>query len=72
MPKNANPKLAALIERCWKQDPTERPDFSEILEILQQLSKEVLFFGLLFMFFVFYLVWLWYKFIYAQVWDDWA
>jgi len=41
MPKNANPKLAALIERCWKQDPTERPDFSEILEILQQLSKEV-------------------------------
>ncbi|KAF3324916.1 serine/threonine-protein kinase HT1-like isoform X1 [Carex littledalei] len=41
MPKNANPKLAALIERCWQQDPTERPDFSEILEILQQLSKEV-------------------------------
>ncbi|XP_078173779.1 serine/threonine-protein kinase STY46-like isoform X2 [Carex rostrata] len=41
MPKNANPKLAALIERCWQQDSTERPDFSEILEILQQLSKEV-------------------------------
>ncbi|KAJ3690817.1 hypothetical protein LUZ61_019981 [Rhynchospora tenuis] len=41
IPKNANPKLAELIERCWQQDPTKRPDFAEILEILQHLSKEV-------------------------------
>ncbi|KAJ1693038.1 hypothetical protein LUZ63_009736 [Rhynchospora breviuscula] len=41
IPKNANPKLAELIERCWQQDSTKRPDFAEILEILQHLSKEV-------------------------------
>ncbi|KAJ3692837.1 hypothetical protein LUZ60_011932 [Juncus effusus] len=41
IPKNSNAKLAALIERCWQQDPTNRPDFSEILENLQHISKEV-------------------------------
>ncbi|KAJ4783727.1 ACT-like protein tyrosine kinase family protein [Rhynchospora pubera] len=41
IPKNANPKLAELIEKCWQQDSTKRPDFAEILEILQHLSKEV-------------------------------
>lgn len=41
IPKNTNPKLAELLERCWQQDPTLRPDFSEIIEILQQIAKEV-------------------------------
>ncbi|KAJ9704523.1 hypothetical protein PVL29_002874 [Vitis rotundifolia] len=41
MPKNTHPKLAELLERCWQQDPTLRPDFSEIIEILQQIAKEV-------------------------------
>ncbi|XP_074591011.1 serine/threonine-protein kinase STY46-like isoform X2 [Curcuma longa] len=41
VPKNAHPKLAALLERCWKQEPTDRPDFSEILETLQHIAKEV-------------------------------
>ncbi|GLT86041.1 hypothetical protein SLE2022_042040 [Rubroshorea leprosula] len=41
IPKNINPKLAELLERCWQQDPTPRPDFSEIIEILQQIAKEV-------------------------------
>ncbi|KAJ1702912.1 hypothetical protein LUZ63_002691 [Rhynchospora breviuscula] len=41
IPKNANPEIAKLIKRCWQQDPTKRPDFAEILEILQLLSKEV-------------------------------
>ncbi|XP_022725447.1 serine/threonine-protein kinase STY46-like isoform X2 [Durio zibethinus] len=41
IPKNTNPKLAELLDRCWQQDPTLRPDFSEIIEILQQIAKEV-------------------------------
>ncbi|XP_017971694.1 PREDICTED: serine/threonine-protein kinase STY46 isoform X1 [Theobroma cacao] len=41
IPKNINPKLTELLERCWQQDPTLRPDFSEILEILRQIAKEV-------------------------------
>ncbi|XP_020115320.1 serine/threonine-protein kinase STY46 [Ananas comosus] len=41
IPKNTHPKLIELLERCWQQDPTQRPDFSEILETLQHLAKEV-------------------------------
>lgn len=41
IPKNTHPKLAELLERCWQQDPALRPDFSEIIPILQQIAKEV-------------------------------
>lgn len=41
IPKNIHPKLAELLERCWQQDPALRPDFSEIIAILQQIAKEV-------------------------------
>ncbi|XP_044490062.1 serine/threonine-protein kinase STY46-like isoform X1 [Mangifera indica] len=41
IPKNAHPKLAELLEKCWQQDPALRPDFSEIIEVLQQIAKEV-------------------------------
>ncbi|KAM0945379.1 putative dual-specificity kinase TKL-Pl-4 family [Dioscorea sansibarensis] len=41
IPKNTNPKLAELLKRCWQQDPSLRPDFSEILEILRTITKEV-------------------------------
>ncbi|XP_061337448.1 serine/threonine-protein kinase STY46-like [Gastrolobium bilobum] len=41
IPKNSHPKFVELLERSWQQDPTLRPDFSEIIEILQQLAKEV-------------------------------
>ncbi|KAL2254915.1 UNVERIFIED_CONTAM: Serine/threonine-protein kinase STY46 [Sesamum indicum] len=41
IPKHTHPKLAELLERCWQQDPALRPDFSELIEILQQISKEV-------------------------------
>ncbi|KAK4477254.1 hypothetical protein RD792_016468 [Penstemon davidsonii] len=40
-PKNTHPKLAELLDKCWQQDPTLRPDFSEVMEILKQISKEV-------------------------------
>ncbi|KAK2409520.1 ACT protein tyrosine kinase family protein [Trifolium repens] len=41
IPKSTNTKLVQILERSWLQDPTLRPDFSEIIEILQQLAKEV-------------------------------
>ncbi|KAJ7978664.1 putative Protein kinase [Quillaja saponaria] len=41
IPKHTHPKVVELLERCWQQDPTLRPDFSEIREILEQLAKEV-------------------------------
>ncbi|KAL8234380.1 hypothetical protein R6Q59_020480 [Mikania micrantha] len=41
IPKNTPPKLAELLEKCWQQDPNLRPDFTEIIEILKQISKEV-------------------------------
>ncbi|RWR90653.1 Protein kinase domain-containing protein [Cinnamomum micranthum f. kanehirae] len=41
IPKHTHPKLAELLERCWQQDPSLRPDFSEIIELLQQIAREV-------------------------------
>ncbi|XP_075511316.1 serine/threonine-protein kinase STY46-like isoform X2 [Primulina tabacum] len=41
IPTRTHPKLAELLERCWQQDPTLRPDFTEITESLQKISKEV-------------------------------
>ncbi|XP_064949689.1 serine/threonine-protein kinase STY46 isoform X7 [Musa acuminata AAA Group] len=41
LPKNTHPKLDELLHKCWQQDPAARPDFSEILEILQLIAKEV-------------------------------
>ncbi|XP_039012344.1 serine/threonine-protein kinase STY17-like isoform X3 [Hibiscus syriacus] len=41
IPKNTHPRLGELLERCWQQDPTQRPNFSEIIEILQQIDKEI-------------------------------
>ncbi|KAJ0097409.1 hypothetical protein Patl1_29192 [Pistacia atlantica] len=41
IPKQSHPKLTELIQRCWHSDPIQRPNFSEITDILQQLIKEV-------------------------------
>ncbi|XP_041012334.1 serine/threonine-protein kinase STY46 isoform X2 [Juglans microcarpa x Juglans regia] len=41
IPKNTHPKLVELLLSCWQQDPALRPDFSEIIEILQQTANEV-------------------------------
>ncbi|KAL4319185.1 hypothetical protein GQ457_18G018760 [Hibiscus cannabinus] len=41
IPKHTNPKLTELLERCWQQDPSLRPDFAEIIEILQKIAKEL-------------------------------
>ncbi|GMY11148.1 serine/threonine-protein kinase STY17 [Fagus crenata] len=41
IPKNTYPRLTELLERCWQQDAAQRPDFSEITEILQHIADEV-------------------------------
>ncbi|KAJ1403892.1 Serine-threonine/tyrosine-protein kinase, catalytic domain [Sesbania bispinosa] len=41
IPKNTHPRLSELLQRCWQQDPKERPAFCEIIEILQNIAKEV-------------------------------
>ncbi|XP_058098391.1 serine/threonine-protein kinase STY46-like isoform X2 [Magnolia sinica] len=41
IPKYTHPRLGELLERCWQQDPTLRPDFSDIIEMLQLIAKEV-------------------------------
>ncbi|XP_078441729.1 serine/threonine-protein kinase STY46-like isoform X2 [Wolffia australiana] len=41
IPKSTTPKLKELLERCWQQDPSLRPDFSEIIDLLQQIAKEL-------------------------------
>lgn len=41
IPKHTLPKLADLLENCWQQDPVLRPEFTEIIRILQQIVKEV-------------------------------
>ncbi|GAA0150768.1 non-receptor serine/threonine protein kinase [Lithospermum erythrorhizon] len=41
IPKNTNVRFAELLERCWQQDPSLRPDFTEIVKVLQLIVKEV-------------------------------
>ncbi|KAK1439227.1 hypothetical protein QVD17_05043 [Tagetes erecta] len=41
IPKQTHPKLRELLECCWQHDPTLRPNFTEILDKLKHLAKEV-------------------------------
>ncbi|XP_072993847.1 serine/threonine-protein kinase STY46-like isoform X2 [Typha latifolia] len=41
IPKNTHPKIAELLEKCWQHNPTQRPEFSEIIVTLQNIAKEV-------------------------------
>eukprot|EP01118_Nematostelium_gracile_P008863 TRINITY_DN2959_c0_g1_i4.p1 TRINITY_DN2959_c0_g1~~TRINITY_DN2959_c0_g1_i4.p1 ORF type:complete len:728 (-),score=108.04 TRINITY_DN2959_c0_g1_i4:19-2202(-) len=38
-PKECLDVLWSLMERCWKEDPTERPNFQEIVDELEVLSQ---------------------------------
>ncbi|GKE71283.1 serine/threonine-protein kinase STY46-like protein isoform X2, partial [Tanacetum coccineum] len=40
IPKNTQPKLAELLGRCWHKDPSLRPDFTEIIDILKRITFE--------------------------------
>ncbi|XP_009624105.1 serine/threonine-protein kinase STY46-like [Nicotiana tabacum] len=41
IPTHTHPMFVELLERCWQQDPCLRPEFSEILEILQYMTKKI-------------------------------
>ncbi|KAL8200352.1 hypothetical protein R6Q57_011691 [Mikania cordata] len=41
IPKQTHPKLTELLECCWQHNPTLRPNFTEILDKLKHLAKEV-------------------------------
>ncbi|KAJ8539586.1 hypothetical protein K7X08_013838 [Anisodus acutangulus] len=41
IPPNTHPMLVELLERCWQQEPCLRPEFSEILDILQHMTKKI-------------------------------
>ncbi|KAK3131307.1 hypothetical protein QOZ80_6BG0504780 [Eleusine coracana subsp. coracana] len=41
IPRGTNPKLTQLIEKCWQQNPIDRPDFTEILQFLDDIIEEV-------------------------------
>uniref|UniRef100_A0A7N2KTD3 Serine-threonine/tyrosine-protein kinase catalytic domain-containing protein n=1 Tax=Quercus lobata TaxID=97700 RepID=A0A7N2KTD3_QUELO len=41
IPSHTPPKLGELLERCWQQDPSLRPEFSKILDILRHMAKRV-------------------------------
>ncbi|XP_044479033.1 serine/threonine-protein kinase CTR1-like [Mangifera indica] len=43
IPDSVHPALATLIESCWADDPTSRPSFLDVIEILQQLLMSSLF-----------------------------
>ncbi|KAJ9673432.1 hypothetical protein PVL29_023163 [Vitis rotundifolia] len=41
IPSHTCPSLVKLIKRCWHQEPSLRPEFTEIMEILQQIASKV-------------------------------
>ncbi|XP_027354325.1 serine/threonine-protein kinase STY46-like isoform X2 [Abrus precatorius] len=41
IPRHTHPKLVELLNWCWHQDPSTRPNFSEILEFLLYVTKMV-------------------------------
>ncbi|KAK7283439.1 hypothetical protein RIF29_12955 [Crotalaria pallida] len=41
IPEHTHPMLVELLHRCWHQDPSLRPNFSEILEFLLHVTKTV-------------------------------
>lgn len=41
IPVHTHPILVELLERCWQRDPSLRPDFSEITELLQHLAQRL-------------------------------
>ncbi|KAG8378000.1 hypothetical protein BUALT_Bualt08G0092600 [Buddleja alternifolia] len=41
IPRHTHPLVVELLERCWQQEPSLRPEFSEIIEILQYMAKRI-------------------------------
>ncbi|XP_029127866.1 serine/threonine-protein kinase STY46 isoform X2 [Cajanus cajan] len=41
IPRHTHPKLVELLHWCWHQDPSSRPNFSEILDFLLHVTKTI-------------------------------
>ncbi|KAK6131342.1 hypothetical protein DH2020_034910 [Rehmannia glutinosa] len=41
IPRHTHPLVVELLERCWQQEPSLRPEFSEIVDILQYMAKKI-------------------------------
>ena len=55
IPKGTNPELAKLMEKCWQQRPSNRPDFGTIIIDLQHIANEVCFIIFFCYFLIFFL-----------------
>ena len=38
--EGARRRLGELVERCWNGRPEERPDFEEIINVLNEISRD--------------------------------
>ncbi|CAI5478459.1 unnamed protein product [Closterium sp. Yama58-4] len=41
IPKGTHPRLADLFERCWATNPSDRPEFSEIIRVIAEIAQEL-------------------------------
>eukprot|EP00475_Leptophrys_vorax_P030471 TRINITY_DN45696_c0_g1_i4.p1 TRINITY_DN45696_c0_g1~~TRINITY_DN45696_c0_g1_i4.p1 ORF type:complete len:380 (-),score=20.26 TRINITY_DN45696_c0_g1_i4:181-1254(-) len=41
IPKGTHPRLAELLQRSWATNPSERPEFSEIIQIIGDIVQEL-------------------------------
>ncbi|KAM7514026.1 hypothetical protein LguiA_003609 [Lonicera macranthoides] len=42
IPTPTHPDIVELLERCWQKDPSLRPEFSEIIDILHHISQKLI------------------------------
>ena len=36
---DCNPNIGQLMKRCWHEDPNERPDFTDIRQVMRRINK---------------------------------
>jgi atrial natriuretic peptide receptor B len=36
-----NIEIGQLMKRCWHEDPTERPDFTDIRQVMRRINKYI-------------------------------
>ncbi|XP_073052849.1 serine/threonine-protein kinase STY46-like isoform X2 [Primulina eburnea] len=41
IPRHTHPLIVELLEKCWQQEPSLRPEFSELIGILQFMAEKV-------------------------------
>lgn len=41
VPESCDPEWKSLMERCWASEPSDRPNFTEIANILRAMAAKV-------------------------------